>query len=134
MRIYFNLVVILAFAASIAVYGKERLNYQGKLAHGNNPVSGTVPMTFQIFDGLQVVGGGLMRGMGRPKAGAIVNLIGFYVIGLPLGWLLGFPMELGIMGIWWGLVAGLGGVALMLCVWVMRTAKRPLVELTVDTR
>ncbi|VGO17074.1 hypothetical protein PDESU_05669 [Pontiella desulfatans] len=31
--------------------GTERLNYQGKLAHGNNPVTGNVPMTFQIFDG-----------------------------------------------------------------------------------
>jgi MATE family multidrug resistance protein len=94
------------------------------------PIAGA----FQIFDGLQVVGGGLMRGMGRPKAGAIVNLVGFYVIGLPLAWLLAFPAGLGIIGIWWGLAAGLGGVALMLCIWVMRTAKRPLVELTVDTR
>jgi MATE family multidrug resistance protein len=93
------------------------------------PIAGA----FQIFDGLQVVGGGLMRGMGRPQAGAIVNLIGFYVIGLPLGWLLAFPGELGIVGIWWGLAAGLGGVALMLCIWVMRTAKRPLAELTVET-
>jgi MATE family multidrug resistance protein len=92
------------------------------------PIAGA----FQIFDGLQVVGGGLMRGMGRPKAGAIVNLIGFYVIGLPLAWLLAFPAELGIIGIWWGLVAGLGVVAVMLCVWVMRTARRPLEELTVD--
>ena len=94
------------------------------------PIAGA----FQIFDGLQVVGGGLMRGMGRPQAGAIVNLVGFYVIGLPLAWLLAFPAELGIIGIWWGLAAGLGGVALMLCIWVMRTARRPLAELTVDSR
>jgi MATE family multidrug resistance protein len=94
------------------------------------PIAGA----FQIFDGLQVVGGGLMRGMGRPRAGAIVNLLGFYVLGLPLAWLLAFPVGLGIIGIWWGLAAGLGGVALMLCIWVMRTASRPLAELTVDTR
>ncbi len=94
------------------------------------PIAGA----FQIFDGLQVVGGGLMRGMGRPQAGAIVNLIGFYVLGLPLAWFLAFPAEFGIIGIWWGLAAGLGGVALMLCIWVMRTARRPLVELTVDIR
>jgi len=94
------------------------------------PIAGA----FQIFDGLQVVGGGLMRGMGRPQAGAIVNLVGFYVIGLPLAWLLAFPLEQGIIGVWWGLAAGLGGVALMLCVWVMRTASRPLDELTVDSR
>lgn len=93
------------------------------------PIAGA----FQIFDGLQVVGGGVMRGMGRPKAGAIVNLIGFYVLGLPLAWLLAFPGKLGLVGIWWGLAAGLGGVAIMLCFWAMRTAQRPLDQLTVDT-
>ncbi|HIF94498.1 MAG: MATE family efflux transporter [Myxococcales bacterium] len=94
------------------------------------PIAGA----FQIADGVQVVGGGLMRGMGRPKAGAIVNLLGFYVIGLPLAWVLAFPMGLGVVGIWWGLAAGLGGVAIMLYVWVMRTAARPIAELTVNFR
>jgi MATE family multidrug resistance protein len=93
-----------------------------------------IAAAFQIFDGVQVVGGGLMRGMGRPQAGAIVNLIGFYVVGLPLAWLLAFPAGFGIRGIWWGLAAGLGGVAIMLYFWVERTAARPLDELTVDTR
>jgi MATE family multidrug resistance protein len=93
------------------------------------PIAGA----FQIADGVQVVGGGLMRGMGRPQAGAVVNLIGFYVVGLPLAWLLAFPMNLGIVGVWWGLAAGLGGVAIMLYFWVIRTAGRPLDELTVDT-
>ncbi|MFP6654233.1 MAG: MATE family efflux transporter [Myxococcota bacterium] len=92
------------------------------------PIAGA----FQIADGVQVVGGGLMRGMGRPKAGAIANLIGFYGVGLPLGWFLAFPMGLGIIGVWWGLAAGLGGVAIMISVWVMRTAARPLEALTVD--
>jgi MATE family multidrug resistance protein len=94
------------------------------------PIAGA----FQIADGVQVVGGGLMRGMGRPKAGAVVNLVGFYVIGLPLAWLLAFPLGLGVVGIWWGLAAGLTGVAIMLYFWVMRTAARPLEELTVDAR
>jgi len=91
------------------------------------PIAGA----FQIADGLQVVGGGLMRGMGRPQAGAIVNLIGFYVVGLPLAWLLAFPLGLGLEGIWWGLAAGLGGVAAMLVVWVTRTSRRPIEELQV---
>lgn len=128
---------VMAVAAFIFVVFRERLPLfyiedpaVVSLAALLLPIAGA----FQIFDGVQVVGGGLMRGMGRPQAGAIVNLIGFYVVGLPLGWLLAFPAELGIIGIWWGLAAGLGGVALMLCIWVMRTAGRPLVELTVDTR
>lgn len=91
------------------------------------PIAGA----FQIFDGLQVVGGGLMRGMGRPQAGAIVNLIGFYVLALPLAYVLAFPLDLGIIGIWWGLATGLGCVATMLLVWVGRTARRPLDELDV---
>ncbi|MAG30015.1 MAG: hypothetical protein CL908_03865, partial [Deltaproteobacteria bacterium] len=94
------------------------------------PIAGA----FQIADGLQVVGGGLMRGMGRPYAGAVVNLLGFYVLGLPLAYQLAFAAELGIVGIWWGLAAALGGVALMLCLWVAATARRPLADLTVDTR
>ena len=94
------------------------------------PIAGA----FQIADGIQVVGGGIMRGMGRPKAGAIVNLLGFYVVGLPLGWFLAFPMDLGVTGIWWGLAAGLGGVATMLYVWVLKTAARPIEELAVYAR
>ncbi|MCP4904524.1 MAG: MATE family efflux transporter [bacterium] len=91
------------------------------------PIAGA----FQIADGVQAVGGGLMRGMGRPQAGAIVNLIGFYAVGLPLAYLLAFPLGFGMRGIWWGLAAGLGGVALMLVAWVTTTNRRPLGELRV---
>ena len=91
------------------------------------PIAGA----FQIADGVQVVGAGLMRGMGRPDAGAIVNLVGFYAVGLPLAYLLAFPLGLGIVGIWWGLAAALGGVAGMLVVWVGRTSRRPIEELRV---
>jgi MATE family multidrug resistance protein len=92
------------------------------------PIAGA----FQIADGVQVVGGGLMRGMGRPQAGAIVNLIGFYILGLPLAYVLAFPLGFGMAGIWWGLAAGLGAVAIMLVVWVHRTSRKPLESLTVQ--
>lgn len=92
------------------------------------PIAGA----FQIADGLQVVGAGLMRGMGRPQAGAVVNLIGFYLLALPLAYLLAFPLELGMIGIWWGLAAGLGGVAVMLVAWVTSTSRRPIDELRVS--
>jgi MATE family multidrug resistance protein len=91
------------------------------------PIAGA----FQIFDGIQVVGGGLMRGMGRPQAGAIANLLAFYLIGLPLAWALAFPGGLGVLGVWWGLAAGLLSVAVILGLWVVRTSRRPLAELSV---
>ena len=91
------------------------------------PIAGA----FQIADGLQVVGGGLMRGMGRPQAGAIVNLVGFYALGLPCAYLLAFRIGLGVAGIWWGMALGLGGVAAMLLAWVSRTSHRPLETLRV---
>ena len=72
-----------------------------------------------------------MRGMGRPQAGAIANLFSFYLLGLPLAWLLAFRAGLGIVGVWWGLAAGLACVATILCVWVTRTSRRPLAELSV---
>jgi len=86
---------------------------------------------FQIADGLQVVGGGLMRGMGRPRAGAIANFIGYYVFGLPLAGLLAFHFELGTAGILYGFVGGLGLIALLLCLWTIRTSHRPIEELRV---
>ena len=91
------------------------------------PIAGA----FQIFDGIQVVGGGLMRGMGRPQVGAVANLLAFYLIGLPLAWALAFRAGLGIRGVWWGLAAGLFSVSAILCVWVARTSRRPLAELSV---
>ncbi len=91
------------------------------------PIAGA----FQIFDGVQVVGAGLMRGMGRPQAGAVVNLLGFYAVGLPLSYVLAFRMDLGLVGIWWGLAAGLGGVAIMLVAWVSRTNRHSLEALRV---
>jgi len=91
------------------------------------PIAGA----FQIFDGVQVVGAGLMRGMGRPQAGAVVNLLGFYAVGLPLSYVLAFRMDLGLVGIWWGLAAGLGGVAIMLVAWVSRTNRQSLATLRV---
>jgi MATE family multidrug resistance protein len=88
---------------------------------------------FQIADGLQVVGGGLMRGMGRPRAAAFANLLGYYVLGLPLGWLLSFRFGMGTAGVLWGMAAGLGLVATLLVGWTLRTSKRPLSELRVVT-
>ncbi|KAH3761092.1 multidrug and toxin extrusion protein 1 [Pelomyxa schiedti] len=64
---------------------------------------------FLTSDGLQVCGGGVLRGCGRQKWGACINLASFYVFGLPLGAVLTFVADLGLWGIWIG-----EGVALTL--------------------
>jgi MATE family multidrug resistance protein len=86
---------------------------------------------FQLFDGTQVVAGGVLRGMGRPDAAAVVNLIGYYAIALPCAYAFGFVWGHGLVGIWAALAAGLTLVAIALLIRVVRTASRPLAALRV---
>ena len=74
------------------------------------PVAGM----FQLFDGLQVVCAGVLRGVADTLRPMIYNVLGFWLFGLPVGLILGFPLGVGPAGLWWGLAAGLGAVALML--------------------
>jgi MATE family multidrug resistance protein len=76
------------------------------------PVAGI----FQVFDGLQAVGSGILRGVGDTLAPMLVNLVGFWMIGLPVSLYLAFPAGLGPLGLWWGMAAGLGAVALFLLI------------------
>lgn len=85
---------------------------------------------FQLSDGLQVVCAGMLRGMGKPRPGAIVNLLSYYVIGFPLAYVLAFNVHLGVRGIWLALAVGVTFAAIMLLTWTLRTAKRELSELT----
>ena len=79
-----------------------------------------VAVAFQLVDGVQVVGAGVLRGMGKTIPAALFMLIGFYGVALPLAWWLGFRTDAGLVGIWWGLAAGLATVALMLVFWIHR--------------
>ncbi|MEE8581422.1 MAG: MATE family efflux transporter [Myxococcota bacterium] len=77
-----------------------------------------IAAAFQIFDGLQVVGCGILRGMGRPRPAAWFNLVGYWLLGLPLAAWLALRMNWGLSGIWWGLCAALATVATLLVIWV----------------
>ncbi len=81
-----------------------------------------VAAAFQIFDGIQVVGTGVLRGAGQTRPAAVFNLIGYWLLGLPLGYYLTFHTDLGVRGIWWGLALGLACVAGAVLVWWKRTA------------
>lgn len=87
-----------------------------------------VAAAFQLFDGTQAVGGGILRGMGDTRPAAWFNAIGYYLVGLPLSVLLAFRGEAwglpglgwGLRGLWIGIAVGLGVVALLLVIYVAR--------------
>jgi MATE family multidrug resistance protein len=62
---------------------------------------------FQLFDGLQVVAGGALRGTGDTRTPLFANLAAHWTIGLPVGYVLAFPMRMGLIGLWIGLAVGL---------------------------
>ncbi len=70
-----------------------------------------IAAAFQVFDGLQTVATGALRGMGDTTTAAVWNLVCYWGIGLPLGVWLCFGRGWGIRGIWVGLCLALGLVA-----------------------
>lgn len=85
---------------------------------------------FQISDGIQGVGAGVLRGLGDSHVTFIANVVGHYAVGLPLALYLAFGRHLGVVGIWWGLSAGLTSVALALFVRFWRLSARPIAALS----
>jgi len=69
---------------------------------------------FQLFDGTQVVGLGILRGMSDVNTPTFIVFIAYWIIGLPLGYFLGFEMGYGLKGIWYGLTVGLFTSTLLL--------------------
>ena len=80
---------------------------------------------FELFDGFQTVATGALRGLGDTRSPMLAHLAGYWVIGLPISYLLCFRLQWGVVGIWVGLTAALIliGVAL---VWVWKERVRSL--------
>lgn len=87
---------------------------------------------FQVFDGIQVVASGVLRGVGDTRVPLLVNLLGFWMVGLPVSLVLGFGLDLGPRGLWWGLAAGIGAVALLLLARVRARFGRDLRRLILE--
>lgn len=66
-----------------------------------------VAAVFQLFDGLQVVTTGALRGAGNTRIPMFVNLLGYWIIGVPLGAILCFKINWGATGFWMGLCLAL---------------------------
>jgi MATE family multidrug resistance protein len=94
------------------------------------PIAGV----FQVFDGLQVVSIGVLRGVGDTRAPMIIAAVGYWLIGVPVSAWLGFRAHMGAVGLWWGLVVGLAAVSLTLIVRVAMRLRRDLSRLTIDER
>jgi MATE family multidrug resistance protein len=69
---------------------------------------------FQVFDGLHVVSLGVLRGVGDTRRPMLINIVGFWLVGLPVGAWLGLRRGMGPAGLWLGLVVGLAAVGLVL--------------------
>jgi multidrug resistance protein, MATE family len=116
-------VIMLVFPGAIAA------------AYTNQPVVATIAASlipiagmFQLFDGIQAVSAGVLRGLGDTRAPFVVNLAGFWLCGFPVSVALAFHTPLRALGLWWGLAAGLAVVASLLLLRVRSRLRGPLVQ------
>lgn len=81
-----------------------------------------IASVFQLFDGTQAVATGVLRGVGDTRTPMIMNIVGHWVLGLPVGWTLCFRRGWGVAGLWIGLSIGLIFVAIVLTIaWYRHT-------------
>jgi MATE family multidrug resistance protein len=92
------------------------------------PIAGV----FQVFDGLQAVALGLLRGLGDTRVPMIVNVLGFWCLGMPASLWLAFGLGHGAVGLWWGLVVGLGVVAAFLLIRLKLREGQDLARIMID--
>jgi len=92
-----------------------------------------IASVFQVFDGLQVVSAGVLRGAGDTRAPLVANVLGFWLVGMPVSLWLGFRAGLGVTGLWWGFVAGLAAVAAFLVLRVRALLLRPVARISVES-
>jgi MATE family multidrug resistance protein len=79
----------------------------------------------ELFDGVQVVAGGALRGLGDTRTPAVAHFAGYWIIGLPVAYVLCFPMGWGAAGIWVGLCAALIPIgAALVFVWSRHVTRK----------
>ncbi|MEM9801497.1 MAG: MATE family efflux transporter, partial [Planctomycetota bacterium] len=85
-----------------------------------------IAAAFQVFDGIQVVGAGILRGMGRTAPPAAFNFVAWWLIALPLAWWLVLRRDGTLEDVWWSLVLGLGIVAVLAVAWIRAFGPRSM--------
>jgi MATE family multidrug resistance protein len=77
-----------------------------------------VAAAFQLFDGIQATTTGALRGAGNTRIAMFANLCGYWLFGLPIGYILCFRYGFGVIGLWWGLTVALIAISgVLLLAW-----------------
>lgn len=85
----------------------------------------SVAAVFQISDGLQAIGSGVLRGTGDTRFSFIANVVGHWLVGAPVALYCGIGLKMGVVGLWWGLSAGLTAVGIALVLRFAAITRRP---------
>ena len=111
--------IVLAFMGMAAISFIVFRNYFPKIyTHDPHLIALTAPLLiivglFQLFDGLQVIMLSILRGLGDVKHAMVYAFIAYIVINLPLGYYLGFKLNMGLTGLWIAFIIGLGSAAIL---------------------
>ena len=73
-----------------------------------------VAAVFQFCDSLQIIAAGVLRGLDDVKVPAWIAFWAYWVVSIPLGWILAVKLGMGVTGMWWGITLGLTITAVML--------------------
>jgi MATE family multidrug resistance protein len=84
---------------------------------------------FQVSDGAQGVGAGILRGAGETRFTFTANMLGHWALGAPAALGLGFGLGMGVTGLWWGFTVGLTFVGVALAWRFLRLTSREIVPL-----
>jgi MATE family multidrug resistance protein len=94
------------FLPTLYINDQEVISYASSLL--------IIAALFQLSDGTQAVGIGILRGLTDVKIPTAITFIAYWIVGLPVGYLLGFTFGLNVQGIWIGLLLGLTTSAILL--------------------
>ena len=117
MTCYIMAIGFMTFAAFVFILGRHflpTLYIQDPQVIHQAAILLIVAGLFQLPDGIQVIGLGALRGMSDVKVPTLITLLAYWGIGLPLGYVLGFTLNQGALGVWIGLLAGLAIAAMLL--------------------
>jgi MATE family multidrug resistance protein len=117
----FGAAVMLGFAAVLWLYSDPLI---GLFLDHNDPAFHEVIVLavsllavaawFELFDGVQTIAMGCIRGLKDAKTTFLVGLGCYWLIGAPAAWMMAFTLGWGPTGVWWGLALGLACAAVSL--------------------